>query len=118
MWVPCSPRTYHPANTNDADCRVDPGGRCPAGLADDSTRQPGEEAGTGCEAREVHVVTNDKKEVMRSPNIPTVLRRALPGADLPRALRRSCWGANATMCDMGAIGGPAVARDLSRVDRG
>src|SRR5262245_20605243 len=86
MLVPCSPGTYHHANTNDADCRVDPGGRCPAGLADDSTRRPGEEAGTGCEAREIHVVKNDEKEVMKSPNIPTVRRRASSGADLPRVL--------------------------------
>jgi len=32
-----------------------------------------------------HVVKNEE-EVMKSPNIPTVLTRASPGADLPRGL--------------------------------
>jgi hypothetical protein len=30
--------------------------------------------------------TNDEKEVMKGPNIPTFLRRATPGVDLPAVL--------------------------------
>jgi hypothetical protein len=54
---------------------------------------------------------------MKCPNIPTFLRRASPGADLPEVLPPNLLGANATMSDMVAIGGCAVAMDLSGVDK-
>jgi hypothetical protein len=51
------------------------------------------------------------------PKHPTFLRRASPGADLPEVLPQNLLGdANATMCDMVANGGSAVAMDLSGVD--
>ena len=64
-----------------------------------------------------HLVTNDVKEVMKCPNIPTFLRRASPGTDLPEVLRLNRLGVNATMSDMVAIGEAAVAIDLSGVDK-
>jgi hypothetical protein len=54
---------------------------------------------------------------MKGPNIPTLLRRASPGADPPEVLPLNLLGANATVCGMGAIGRSAVALDLSGVDK-
>jgi hypothetical protein len=54
---------------------------------------------------------------MKCPNIPTVLGRASPVADLPEALPLNLLGANATMSDMVAIGEAAVATDLPGVDK-
>ena len=72
----------------------------------------------GSLALEKILVTNDEKEVMKGPNIPTLLRRASPGADLPEVLPLNLLGgANATICGMVAIGGAAVAMDLSGVDK-
>ena len=61
-------------------------------------------------------VKNDRKEVMKHPNIPTILGRASPEAGRPEVLLPNLWGARATMSGMGAIGWSAVAEDLSRED--
>ena len=71
----------------------------------------------GSLALEKILVRNDEKEVMKGPNIPTLLRRASPGADLPEVLPPNLLGANATMCGMVASGASAVAMDLSGVDK-
>jgi hypothetical protein len=63
------------------------------------------------------LVRNDVKEVMRCPNIPTFLRQASPGADLPEVLPLNRLGPNATMSDMVTIGVSAVGLDLSGVDK-